>query len=180
MKIFLKMKKCWNERPADVEIDTIVIHAMNAGVIYPNSPFSVDKCIRILEDYEVSSHYMIDRKGTVYQLVSEDKKAWHAGISKMPAPDNRSSVNDFSIGIELIGNEELPFEEKQYEALNSLINDIQYRKKIKYIVGHSQIATQELVDLGLRKDAKWDPGKQFDWNKIKKAGITTCQPKITS
>jgi N-acetyl-anhydromuramyl-L-alanine amidase AmpD len=159
-------RNLWTERTNGVEIDTVVIHAINAGAVFQKFPFSVKKCIKILEDYDVSSHYIIDRKGKIYQLVPEEKKAWHAGVSKMPAPDNRDGVNDFSIGIELIGNEELPFENKQYEALNFLLNDIKNRQKIKSIVGHSQIATQKLVDLGLRKDVKWDPGKQFDWKKI--------------
>lgn len=160
-------RNIWEERTTDIEIDTIVIHAINASGTSPKFPFSLKKCIKIFELYDVSSHYVISRDGKIYQLVPEEKKAWHAGISKMPAPDNRSGVNDFSIGIELIGNEELLFEEKQYKSLNLLLNDIKKRRKIRTIVGHSQIATQELVDLGLRKDVKWDPGKMFDWNKIK-------------
>jgi len=156
----------WSER-AGGEIDTVVIHAMNAGVLYPKFAFSFNKCKKILIDYDVSSHYVIDRNGKIYNLVPEEKKAWHAGVSKMPEPDNRSGVNDFSIGIELIGNEESPFSQKQYSSLNFLLDDIKKRRKIKFIVGHQHIATQELVDLGLRKDVKWDPGKMFDWEKIK-------------
>jgi len=159
-------RNLWEERTANIEIDTIVIHAMSASNVFPKFPFSVKKCIKIFEKYDVSSHYLIDRTGKIYQLVPEEKKAWHAGVSKMPAPDNRNGINDFSIGIELIGNEELPFEEKQYESLNLLLTDIKKRRQIKFIVGHSQIATQELVDLGLRKDVKWDPGKMFDWSQI--------------
>jgi N-acetyl-anhydromuramyl-L-alanine amidase AmpD len=157
----------WSERTVR-EIDTVVIHAMSAVVIYPRFPFSVKRCIQILKDYNVSSHYIIDRNGKIYYLVPEDKKAWHAGVSKMPFPDKRTGVNDFSIGIELLGNEEIPFEDKQYKSLNFLLSDIKRRHQIKSIVGHQDIATQELVDLGLRKDAKWDPGKQFDWNKVEK------------
>jgi len=159
-------RNLWGERPENVEIDTIVIHAMNASGVSSRFPFSLRKCVRILKDYDVSVHYIIDRKGRIYQLVPEEKMAWHAGISKMPYPDCRDSVNHFSIGIELIGSEEVPFEERQYQALNLLINDIKSRRRIKYILGHSEISTQELVDLGLRREAKWDPGKQFDWNKI--------------
>jgi len=120
----------------------------------------------IFRDYGVSSHYVIDRNGNIYLLVPEAKKAWHAGVSQMPAPDNRKNVNDFSIGIELIGDEEVPFEEAQYSALNFLLKDIKKRHDIKHIVGHQHIATQKMVEAGLRKDAKWDPGKQFDWSKI--------------
>ena len=156
----------WGERSGANEIDTIVIHAMHAGVVYPEEPFSAENCIKILKDYDVSSHYIIDRNGKTIQLAPEEKKAWHAGISKMPTPDNRDGVNDFSIGIELIGNEEEPFSKEQYYALNFLIDDIKKRQNIKQIVGHQHIATQELVDLGLRKDAKWDPGKMFEWERV--------------
>jgi len=157
----------WGERSGASEIDTIVIHAMHAGVVCPESPFSAENCIQILKDYDVSAHYVIDRDGKIHQLVPEEKKAWHAGISKMPAPDSRDGVNDFSIGIELIGNEEVPFEDIQYNALNFLLDDIKKRRNIRDIVGHENKATQELVNAGLRKDAKWDPGKMFDWGKIK-------------
>jgi len=148
------------------EIDTVIIHAMSAINLYPKNPFSVEKCIKILVDCEVSSHYVIDRSGKIYYLVGEEKKAWHAGVSRMPPPDAREGVNDFSIGIELIGNEIVPFEDKQYSSLNFLLNDIKKRRGIKNVLGHQHVATQKLVEEGLRKDAKWDPGKLFDWNKI--------------
>jgi N-acetyl-anhydromuramyl-L-alanine amidase AmpD len=148
------------------EINTVVIHAISAINVYPQEPFSVEHCMKILSDNGVSSHYIIDRSGKIYLLVQEEKKAWHAGVSQMPPPDNRKNVNDFSIGIELIGNEIVPFEEEQYLALNFLLSDIKKRYDVKYILGHQHIATKKLVEQGLRKDVKWDPGKQFEWNKI--------------
>jgi len=150
------------------EIDTVIIHAMSAINVYPKNPFSVEKCIKILVDCEVSSHYVIGRSGKIYYLVREEKKAWHAGVSRMPPPDRREGVNDFSIGIELIGNEEILFKDEQYSSLNFLLNDIKKRRDIKNVLGHQHVATQKLVEEGLRKDAKWDPGKQFDWNRIVK------------
>jgi len=157
-------KILYSERAA--KINTVVIHAMSAINVNPEDPFSLEKCTDIFRDYGVSSHYAIDRNGNIYLLVPEEKKAWHAGVSRMPAPDNRKNANDFSIGIELIGNEEIPFEEVQYSALNFLLKDIKTRHDIKHIVGHQHIATQKMVEEGLRKDVKWDPGKQFDWSKI--------------
>jgi N-acetyl-anhydromuramyl-L-alanine amidase AmpD len=157
-------KILWNERCHDV--DTIVIHAMSAVNAHPRNPFSIKECINIFVDCEVSSHYIIDRKGNIYCLVPEEKRAWHAGVSQMPPPDNRENVNDFSIGIELIGNEIVRFEDEQYAALNFLLNDIKKRHDIKRLIGHQDIATQKLVEKGLRKEAKWDPGKQFDWNRV--------------
>jgi len=148
------------------KINTIIIHAISAINVYPQDPFSLEKCMEILRDNGVSSHYIIDRSGKIYLLVLEEKKAWHAGVSQMPHPDNRKNVNDFSIGIELIGDEIVHFEEEQYSALNFLLNDIKKRYDIKYILGHQHIATKKLVEKGLRKDVKWDPGKLFDWDKI--------------
>jgi len=159
-------KVLYSERTS--KVNTVVIHAMSAVNVNPEDPFSLEKCTDIFSDYGVSSHYVIDRSGKIYLLVPEDKKAWHAGVSRMPAPDSRKNVNDFSIGIELIGNEEIPFEEAQYSALNFLLKDIKKRHDIKHVVGHQHIATKKLVEEGLRKDVKWDPGKQFDWNKINK------------
>ena len=137
-------KSLYSERNASV--DTVVIHAMSAINVYPRNPFSIKKCIEIFIDYEVSAHYIIDRKGRIYHLVPEEKKAWHAGVAGM---------NDISIGIELMGSETVPFEEAQYAALNSLIADIKKRHKIKSIVGHQEI-----------KESKWDPGKMFDWKRV--------------
>jgi N-acetyl-anhydromuramyl-L-alanine amidase AmpD len=148
------------------KINTIVVHAMSAINVYPEAPFSAENCIKVLVDNGVSSHYAIDRDGKIYLLVPEEKKAWHAGVSRMPPPDNRKNVNDFSIGIELIGNEIVPFEKEQYSALNFLLSDIKKRHNIEHLLGHQHIATKKLVEEGLRKDVKWDPGKQFDWNKI--------------
>jgi len=160
------LPEIWGERSKDCVIDTVVLHAMHAGVVYPQAPFSADNCIQILKDYDVSAHYLIERNGKILNLVPEEKKAWHAGVSKMPSPDNRDGVNDFSIGIELIGNEEEAFTNEQYDALNYLLADIKKRRKITSAVGHQHIATQELVNAGLRKDAKWDPGKMFDWKRV--------------
>jgi N-acetyl-anhydromuramyl-L-alanine amidase AmpD len=165
-------KVLWSKRYSDV--DTIIIHAMSAVNVYSRNPFSVKKCIKIFVDYDVSAHYIIDRKGKIYYLVSEENKAWHAGSSRMPFPDNREKVNDFSIGIELVGDEKTPFEDKQYEALNFLLNDIRKRYNIRYLLGHQDIAGQKLVKEGLRKEAKWDPGKMFDWRRVICISILSC------
>lgn len=133
-------------------IDTVVLHSSyNAS---GGDAYNLDKIIGQYEQYGVGAHYLIDRSGTVYRLVREGDIAYHAGESKMP--DGRKNVNDFSIGIELMGTEESGFSAKQYDAVNALIADIKTRHSIKEVVGHSDIAPSR----------KTDPWK-FDWKKLK-------------
>lgn len=138
--------------PAPRTIDTIVLHSSyNAS---GGDEYDLEKTIRQYETYGVGAHYIIDRKGAIYRLVEEANIAYHAGASKMT--DGRKNVNDFSIGIEMIANENDGYTEKQYAAVNDLIADIKTRYKIKNIVGHGDIAPSR----------KTDPWK-FDWKKLK-------------
>src|SRR5262245_27939094 len=115
-------------------------------------PYSALACKELLDQAQVSAHYLIDREGFTYQLVAENDRAWHAGVSKMPASE-RCGVNDFSIGVELIGfdsngshvlsaahSQTVGFTESQYQALGELTRDLLKRFPIHYIVGHSAIA----------------------------------------
>ncbi|MDR0307657.1 MAG: N-acetylmuramoyl-L-alanine amidase [Chitinispirillales bacterium] len=153
----------WEER-VNEQIDTVVIHCMSAVAIKLERPYDLNLLLKILCDYGVSSHYLISRKGKILRLVPEDKKAWHCGGSIMPEPDNRTGVNEFSIGIELAATNRSGFTDSQYDALCNLCIDIEKRhgKKMRY-VGHDQIAGKRAVDLGLRKDRKVDPGPLFNW-----------------
>jgi N-acetyl-anhydromuramyl-L-alanine amidase AmpD len=164
----LRKEHLWDDRARD-SIDTIVIHYASAADLDPKRQFDALSVMRIFCDLGVSSHYLIDRKGAVYQLAPEEKKAWHCGGSIMPAPDNRRGVNDFSIGIELIATNLSGFTQKQYSNLGALCANIEkrYVKKIVY-VGHEDIAGKRSVELGLRKDVKTDPGNNFDWGEFKK------------
>src|SRR5262245_25653555 len=83
-----------DERPDDIVLDTVVLHATVLN--------SLDEVIRHFSDptNKVSAHYTIDRDGTIAAHVSESRRAWHAGPSKVK--DGRTNVNDFSIGIELV------------------------------------------------------------------------------
>ncbi|MCI5150640.1 MAG: hypothetical protein D3916_14860, partial [Candidatus Electrothrix sp. MAN1_4] len=92
----------------------------------------------------------------------EDKKAWHAGISTMPE-DGREVVNDFSIGIELIGTEETDFTEAQYKALALLTKEILSRHPLQYIYGHCDIAPG-------RKTDPWG----FDWSRYQRNILQAC------
>jgi N-acetyl-anhydromuramyl-L-alanine amidase AmpD len=163
----------WEDR-ASSGIDVIVIHYMSAVNVNSASPYSLPDILQIFVDYGVSSHYLISRDGNVYNLVPEEKKAWHCGPSFMPPPDNRENVNDFSIGIELVGTDVSGFTNAQYAALCSLSFqiEIRYNRHFTY-VGHEDIAGVEAVEAGLRSVAKTDPGPLFDWN-----GFYSCMENL--
>lgn len=143
-----------DERPAGSVIDTIVIHSLYAEAA--EDPLNPASCIDALDSHKVASHYLIARSGDVWLLVEELQRAWHAGESIMPF-DGRRAVNDFSIGIELIGLADSDFTVKQYQALAQLAWGLLERFPISSIVGHEHIAP-------LRKT---DPGRGFDWGKLR-------------
>ena len=106
-----------------------------------------------IRDLRVSAHFLIRRDGELIQCVSCDDRAWHAGVSSW---NGRERCNDFSIGIELEGCDDLPFESSQYAALKSLIEVLRQRYPLVAIVGHSDIAPGR----------KTDPGPCFDWLRL--------------
>ncbi|QYJ75775.1 1,6-anhydro-N-acetylmuramyl-L-alanine amidase AmpD [Shewanella sp. FJAT-52076] len=106
-----------------------------------------------LQGLEVSAHFLIRRDGELVQFVSCEDRAWHAGVSNF---DGRQGCNDFAVGIELEGTDDLPFTDIQYQILHELTlalmaeyPDITQDR----IVGHSDIAPGR----------KTDPGPEFDW-----------------
>ena len=131
------------DRPEGTVIDTLIIHSMYNPEAADR--FSALSCKECLDKHGVSSHYLIDLLGTIWQSVPEEKKAWHAGISRMPE-DGREGVNAFSIGIELIGSEETEFTDLQYRALTLLTQDILSRHPVQYIYGHSDVAPGRKTD----------------------------------
>lgn len=133
------------------KIDTIIIHSSYNAM--GGDKYDVDGLIKEYKSYGVSSHYLIDRKGKTYQLVADKNIAYHAGVSKVP--DGRTNVNDFSLGIEMMNTEEGKYTDEQYSALKSLIANLKNKYKIKYVLGHNQIAPG-------RKTDPWN----FDWGKI--------------
>ena len=101
---------------------------------------------------KVSAHCLINRKGEIIQYVSFDDKAWHAGVSSYQGIDK---CNDFSIGIELEGADDIPYAQEQYLALAKLTQSLResYPDIKNNITGHSDIAPQR----------KTDPGEAFNW-----------------
>ena len=157
----------FDHRPDGVVVDLVVIHAISL----PPGEFGSGRVIDFftnrldpslhpyfarIADLRVSSHYFIDRKGDVVRFVAESDRAWHAGVSVF---EGRSNCNDFSLGIELEGDDFTPFTAIQYEILNRLLDDIRTRRPAitrRRIVGHCHIAP----------DRKTDPGPFFDWSRI--------------
>jgi N-acetyl-anhydromuramyl-L-alanine amidase AmpD len=106
--------------------------------------YDIDLVIKQFSMYNVSSHYVIGRDGTIYQLVKEKNVSYQAGKSSLP--DGRTGVNSCSIGIELMdANDESPTEE-QIRSLTALVKDIKSRYPIKYILRHSDIAPGRKTD----------------------------------
>lgn len=142
----------FNDRPANAEIDTIVIHSFYAAGA--EDPLSFEACFAVLDQEKVAPHYSIAQDGTIFQNVREQRRAWHAGVSCMPfADDSRENVNNFSIGIEFIATPESGFSKAQYESCAELCAGICSRHRIRAIVGHEHIAPGRKVD----------PGENFDW-----------------
>lgn len=105
-----------------------------------------------IEGMQVSTHLLILRTGEVLQFVNFNDRAWHAGRSSYLA---KVECNDYSIGIELEGSDDLPFDEVQYEVLTDVVKAIRqaYPEIKKHIAGHSDIAPGR----------KTDPGPYFKW-----------------
>jgi N-acetylmuramoyl-L-alanine amidase len=113
---------------------------------------------------EVSAHYMVEEDGTTWQLVDEERRAWHAGRSYW---EGERDLNSRSVGIELVnpGHEfgYRPFPEAQIAALEDLAQSILARRPIPpaRVLGHSDIAPQR----------KEDPGELFPWQRLAANGI---------
>lgn len=134
------------------KIDTIIIHSSYNAL--GGNEYSVEKLIAEYKEYGVAPHYLIDRAGKIYQLVSDKNIAYHAGESKVP--DGRTQVNSFSIGIEMINTKTDNYTDKQYTALKWLLSNLKAKYSIKYTLGHDDISPG-------RKTDPWN----FDWGKIK-------------
>ncbi|MFN4090227.1 MAG: N-acetylmuramoyl-L-alanine amidase [Alphaproteobacteria bacterium] len=112
----------------------------------------------------VSAHYVVEEDGSVFRLVAEERRAWHAGVSFW---QGRRGLNDVSVGIEIVnpGHEwgYRPFPAEQMRAVTGLSRAILARHPIPpdRVVAHSDIAP----------DRKQDPGELFDWRGLARAGI---------
>lgn len=108
----------------------------------------------------VSSHYLLGKDGKIYQLVSDAKRAWHAGAGSWGAI---TDVNNASIGIEIDNDGKSPFPDAQIDSLVVLLRDLTTRLRIPptQIIGHSDLAPTRKID----------PGPLFPWKRLHDAGF---------
>lgn len=148
-------------RPTGIAIEMVVIHSISLppGVyggdeierLFTNRlDWSAHPYFEQIRGAEVSAHFVIRRTGELLQFVSVQDRAWHAGRSSWQGRDN---CNDYSVGIELEGLEDTPFDASQYEALGKLLDALAQRWPITQIAGHEHVAPGR----------KRDPGSAFDW-----------------
>jgi AmpD protein len=156
-----------DERPDEADISLIVIHCIslpsgqynndNVDLFFSNKlPIQADPSFQHIAKMQVSAHLFIRRTGAITQYVPFNMRAWHAGKSRY---QGRSQCNDFSIGIELEGTDDSPYQDAQYLKLAQVI---------KLLIAHyPQLTTQQITGHStIAPDRKSDPGHYFNWEKI--------------
>lgn len=154
----------FDARPGSMPVELLVVHNISLppgqfggpeiGEFFQNRldhdahPFFDE-----IRGVEVSAHFLVRRDGALQQFVSCDARAWHAGRSSFAG---RERCNDFSIGVELEGTDDVPFEPAQYETLAALTRALIARYPIQAVAGHADIAPER----------KTDPGACFDWPRL--------------
>ncbi len=165
-----------DDRPDGCEPGLIVVHGISLPPgefggpwidrLFTNSlPADAHPYFAEIAGVEVSAHFLIRRDGELVQFVPTTRRAWHAGQS---CHAGRECCNDFSIGIELEGADDVPYEDAQYRCLAVLVNTLQSCQPSLAgadIVGHSDIAPGR----------KTDPGPAFDWQRFR-ALLTASAP----
>ena len=164
------------------EFDTeyVVLHFTSNVVADRENPYDMTAIRKIFEDFEISVHYIVDRDGTVYCYVPENRTAWHAGVGTFGEDEKYTDkMNKYSIGVEIaaIGSKSdmaqylesyeydaldrsfVGFTDAQYETLGKLVQDICERNGIafdrEHVIGHEEY-----------NQNKTDPGELFDWDRL--------------
>ena len=162
-----------DERPPGTQISLLVIHNISLPPGEFGGPWIDDLFMGRLDPaahpyfadlaaLKVSAHYLIRRDGSLIQYVPDELRAWHAGVSSWKG---RERCNDFSIGVELEGTDDVPYDAVQYTVLARLTRALRLRYSIVDIVGHSEIA----------QGRKTDPGPAFDWARYRRlVGSPRC------
>ena len=164
-------------RPAGARVSLVVIH----NISLPPDDFSgnwveqffanqldpaAHPYFATIAGLKVSSHFLIRRSGRIVQFVACDQRAWHAGKSSW---NGRDDCNDYSVGIELQGNDALPYSKSQYQSLWQLLDALRSRYPIEAVAGHCHIAPGR----------KTDPGPAFDWAAVgRRYPVLTLAPEI--
>jgi len=156
----------FDARPADTSIELVVLHhiSLPAGQFKGDAVIDFFENRLVAESYpdlaelaglRVSAHFFVRRDGTVLQFVGCDDRAWHAGVSRWRG---RGVCNDFSIGIEIEGDDKTPFADAQYATLNNLLAAIKRAYPVAAVTSHSEIAAGRKID----------PGPTFDWSRLER------------
>lgn len=151
----------YGPRPKDAVVDLVVVHSISLPPgqfgnyqvqrLFTNQlDWDAHPYFQSIRGVQVSSHFFIARDGAVWQFVSCDDRAWHAGTSSFQGRDN---CNDFSVGVELEGLEGDAFEAAQYAALKILCLALRRFYPIAFVAGHEHVAPGR----------KQDPGNGFEW-----------------
>lgn len=157
LKIWWIQSPNFGPRPKDAVVDTVVVHS----TVIPTLE-ATTRAFQRTNPNPVSSHFTIDRDGSIIQNVSTFDRAWHAGVSV--DPNGHKGLNDFSIGIELVNlnDGKDPYPEAQLMALCGIIAEMKRRFPIKQIVSHEFIA----VPRGRKNDPKG-----FPWSRLEYLGL---------
>lgn len=157
----------FDARPRGMPVDLLVVH----NISLPPRVYGGDAIIDLflnrldpqahpffgpLRSLRVSAHFLVRRDGALIQFVPCGKRAWHAGVSSFRG---RARCNDFSIGVELEGSDDDPFEDMQYDRLVQLAWLLRSRYPLGHLAGHCDIAPGR----------KTDPGPCFDWQRLQDA-----------
>jgi len=157
-------------RPAGMPVELLVLHNISLPpgefggpwidrLFTGNLPRDAHPYFATIPPGRVSTHVLIRRDGEIVQYVPFGERAWHAGRSEYRG---RKECNDFSVGIELEGTDDLAYEAEQYESLVALIQALLVAYPSlgrEHIVGHSDVAPGR----------KTDPGDSFDWARLRAA-----------
>jgi N-acetyl-anhydromuramyl-L-alanine amidase AmpD len=177
-------------------VDHIVLHFSSDVIAHPDHPYDINRQVEIFRQGHASANYLIDRDGTIYRLVPENRVAWHAGTGHLAWDPTLKSMNQRAIGIEMLAvgspadmklfgitaeqyndfkskhPEWVGFTDAQYSALNQLIDQIRGRHPAIlhdrfHIIGHEEWAGRA---------RRTDPGELFDWTRI---GLARERPAST-
>lgn len=162
MRCFDRPSPNFDDRKGGAKPELIVLHY----TAMESAETALERLTDAAYPKRVSAHYLIDEKGNIYQLVDEEKRAWHAGISSWQGKDD---VNSRSIGIEISNRGSEPYTKEQLFSLALLCKDICFRHGIppENIIGHSDVAP----------DRKQDPGEHFPWAKMARHDVGAW-PKV--
>lgn len=163
----------FDRRPEGMPTDLLVVH----NISLPPGQFGGDEIAAFFQNrldhdahpffdeirgVQVSSHFLVRRDGALQQFVSCDARAWHAGASSF---EGRTRCNDFSIGVELEGTDDLPYTAAQYDTLAALTRALREHYPIQAVAGHADIAPGR----------KTDPGPHFEWQRLRRMAALSAE-----